>query len=59
MKGYTFVRSNVPKVIYDQNEKETDDKKEKRVKPVDLPEISQFVYYLFAPTLVYKDKYPR
>ncbi|CAL4077851.1 unnamed protein product, partial [Meganyctiphanes norvegica] len=52
MKTWAFVRSNIPLVI---NYKKSDDTKIKRL----TPDFSHFLYFLFAPTLVYRDDYPR
>nr|CAD7203961.1 unnamed protein product [Timema douglasi] len=53
MKSYAFVRSNVPKTMAFKSH--TDSKEE----GAPCPEFSCFLYYLFAPTLVYRDNYPR
>nr|CAD7433208.1 unnamed protein product [Timema monikensis] len=53
MKSYAFVRSNVPKTMAFKTH--TDSKEE----CAPCPEFSCFLYYLFAPTLVYRDNYPR
>ncbi|EDO49468.1 predicted protein, partial [Nematostella vectensis] len=46
LKVHAFVRSNVPKVLYtSENENE-------------IPEFGQYLYFLFCPTLVYRDHYP-
>ncbi|XP_059470390.1 sterol O-acyltransferase 1 isoform X2 [Neocloeon triangulifer] len=55
MKSYAFVRSNTPKVLAykpkdSNNDKEADSP---------CPGFSQFLYYIFVPTLVYRDSYPR
>nr|CAD7402519.1 unnamed protein product [Timema cristinae] len=52
MKSYAFVRSNVPKTMAFKTH--TDSKEE----CAPCPEFSCFLYYLFAPTLVYRDNYP-
>ncbi|XP_024135120.2 sterol O-acyltransferase 1 isoform X3 [Oryzias melastigma] len=51
MKAYSFVRENVPKVLSWANDKTSPG-------PV-IPQVSQYLYFLFAPTLIYRDKYPR
>ncbi|KAL4222557.1 Sterol O-acyltransferase 1 [Mactra antiquata] len=54
MKSHAFVRENFPKVL---NYNEDNNKDHDRV---DLcPDFSKFLYFLFAPTLVYRDSYPR
>lgn len=49
MKTHSFVRENVPKVWI---------KDKKDSKPM-VPQVSHYLYFLFAPTLIYRDKYPR
>ncbi|XP_044056136.1 sterol O-acyltransferase 1 isoform X5 [Siniperca chuatsi] len=51
MKGHSFVRENVPRVLTWANDKTSPS-------PV-VPQVSQYLYFLFAPTLIYRDKYPR
>ncbi|KAL7676256.1 hypothetical protein ACOME3_002512 [Neoechinorhynchus agilis] len=46
MKQYAFVRENAPRAMNPTN-------------PVMLPTYSKYLYFLFAPTLVYRDEYPR
>lgn len=54
MKTHAFVRENFPKVLA---YKEEDNKDHCRT---DLcPDFSKYLYFLFAPTLVYRDSYPR
>lgn len=70
MKTYAFVRSNIPRALEngekqinndlnvsrksnDESIDETDDEK------VLCPDFSKYLYFLFAPTLVYRDNYPR
>lgn len=45
MKTYSFVRENITKVL--------------GAKEVQCPDFSQYLYFLFAPTLIYCDQYPR
>ncbi|KAJ8669968.1 hypothetical protein QAD02_001227 [Eretmocerus hayati] len=52
MKTYAFVRSTTPRIMTKNFSNE------KNGKIYNL-EFSKFVYFLFAPTLVYKDAYPR
>ena len=61
MKSYSFVRENSYKVIHPWN-------KEDETGPAVwyggqmLPNVgsfSQYLYFLFAPTLLYRDLYPR
>uniref|UniRef100_A0A3P9KUM3 O-acyltransferase n=1 Tax=Oryzias latipes TaxID=8090 RepID=A0A3P9KUM3_ORYLA len=51
MKAHSFVRENVPKVLSWA--------KDKTSPGPAVPQVSQYLYFLFAPTLIYRDKYPR
>ncbi|XP_022613921.1 sterol O-acyltransferase 1 isoform X2 [Seriola dumerili] len=51
MKAHSFVRENVPRVLAWAKDKTSPS-------PV-VPQVSQYLYFLFAPTLIYRDKYPR
>ncbi|XP_072763607.1 sterol O-acyltransferase 1 [Anoplolepis gracilipes] len=51
MKSYAFVRSVAPRFI--------SYKPHSDVSQPSGPGFSQYLYFLFAPTLVYRDKYPR
>ncbi|KAK5641511.1 hypothetical protein RI129_010058 [Pyrocoelia pectoralis] len=46
MKTYAVVRTNVPRLMRTNLMKE-------------FPKFSQYLFYLFAPTMVYRDSYPR
>ncbi|XP_069823835.1 sterol O-acyltransferase 1 isoform X1 [Dendropsophus ebraccatus] len=50
MKVHSFVRENIPRVLSSAKEKSA-------VAPV--PQVTQYLYFLFAPTLIYRDNYPR
>lgn len=50
MKTYSFVRENVAKILHN---------KDSQSKDVRCPDFSQYLYFLFAPTLIYCDQYPR
>ncbi|KYO24289.1 sterol O-acyltransferase 1 [Alligator mississippiensis] len=50
MKGHSFIRENVPRVLSSVKEKSS---------TVPVPRITQYLYFLFAPTLIYRDSYPR
>ncbi|XP_027749965.1 sterol O-acyltransferase 1 isoform X1 [Empidonax traillii] len=50
MKAYSFIRENVPRVLSSVKDKSS---------TVPVPRISQYLYFLFAPTLIYRDNYPR
>ncbi|XP_056411287.1 sterol O-acyltransferase 2-like isoform X1 [Hyla sarda] len=49
MKSYSFLRETVPIVLQDES-------KEKYAK---IPALSSYLYFLFCPTLVYRESYPR
>nr|XP_056700587.1 sterol O-acyltransferase 1-like [Euleptes europaea] len=50
MKGHSFIRENVPRILSSSPPK---------TNSVQLPRLSQYLYFLFAPTLIYRDEYPR
>nr|XP_033772266.1 sterol O-acyltransferase 1 isoform X1 [Geotrypetes seraphini]XP_033772267.1 sterol O-acyltransferase 1 isoform X1 [Geotrypetes seraphini] len=50
MKVHSFVRENVPRVLASAKEKSTF---------VPTPKVTSYLYFLFAPTLIYRDSYPR
>ncbi|XP_037362280.1 sterol O-acyltransferase 1 [Talpa occidentalis] len=50
MKAHSFVRENVPRVLAATKEKSS---------TVPVPTVNQYLYFLFAPTLIYRDSYPR
>ncbi|XP_060529892.1 sterol O-acyltransferase 1-like [Cylas formicarius] len=50
MKIHAFMRSNAPKVL---KFKTHSDQK------LNIANLTHFIYFLFAPTLVYRDQYPR
>uniref|UniRef100_A0A674EA52 O-acyltransferase n=1 Tax=Salmo trutta TaxID=8032 RepID=A0A674EA52_SALTR len=50
MKAHSYIRENVPKVLALA--------KDKSISPL-IPQLSHYIYFLFAPTLIYRDKYPR
>lgn len=50
MKIHAFVRHNAPKAWLPVKEKSVD---------TQCPNFSKFLYFLFAPTLIYRDSYPR
>ncbi|XP_055676777.1 sterol O-acyltransferase 1 [Lutzomyia longipalpis] len=55
MKAHAFVRSNAPKVLTGKVKSDDDLKTAALV----LPSFKTFQYFLFCPTLVYRDSYPR
>ncbi|XP_046390291.1 sterol O-acyltransferase 1-like [Ischnura elegans] len=54
MKSHAFIRSNVPRALK-STAGDSDDVKDHTI----CPGFSKFLYFLFAPTLVYRDSYPR
>ncbi|KDR21005.1 sterol O-acyltransferase 1 [Zootermopsis nevadensis] len=54
MKTHAFVRSNVPRALVYKPHQSGDSKE-----MTPCPGFSKFLYFLFVPTLVYKDNYPR
>ncbi|XP_075384080.1 sterol O-acyltransferase 1 [Tenrec ecaudatus] len=50
MKAHSFIRENVPRVLDSAKEKSS---------TVPIPTFGQYLYFLFAPTLIYRDSYPR
>ncbi|GAB0088106.1 O-acyltransferase [Sergentomyia squamirostris] len=55
MKAHAFIRSNAPKVL-ERKLKSNEDNKQ--AAPI-LPSFRTFQYFLFCPTLVYRESYPR
>ncbi|KAI4496168.1 hypothetical protein M0802_008035 [Mischocyttarus mexicanus] len=51
MKSYAFIRSTTPQFLKYKIHSDT-------LKP-QLPDFSKYFYFLFAPTLIYRDHYPR
>ncbi|XP_068121201.1 sterol O-acyltransferase 2-like [Hyperolius riggenbachi] len=47
MKSYAFLRESIPEIL--RSEK----------KEILLPKFSSYLYFLFCPTLIYRDSYPR
>ncbi|KAM9479408.1 sterol O-acyltransferase 1 isoform 2-T5 [Salvelinus alpinus] len=54
MKAHSYIRENVPKVLALAKDKSSSSP----VSPL-IPQLSHYIYFLFAPTLIYRDKYPR
>nr|XP_034978004.1 sterol O-acyltransferase 1-like [Zootoca vivipara]XP_034978006.1 sterol O-acyltransferase 1-like [Zootoca vivipara]XP_034978007.1 sterol O-acyltransferase 1-like [Zootoca vivipara] len=50
MKIYSFIRENTPRILSFTPQK---------TNTVQVPKVSQYLYFLFAPTLIYRDEYPR
>jgi len=72
MKSHAFIRTNVPRVLNSKKKIKVDDSDldsgESKNSSVGtsrvndkrpLPTLQHFLYFLFAPTLVYRDEYPR
>ncbi|XP_012282761.1 sterol O-acyltransferase 1 [Orussus abietinus] len=51
MKNHAFVRGNVPRVLAYKLHSEKSEEL--------CPGFSKFLYFMFAPTLIYRDNYPR
>lgn len=49
MKAHSFIRENVSRVISSPQ----------KTNSLQVPQLSQYLYFLFAPTLIYRDHYPR
>lgn len=61
MKSYSFIRENAYKVLYPWNKDDHDGPAvwyAGQMQPK-VASFSQYVYFLFAPTLLYRDHYPR
>lgn len=50
MKTYSFMRTVAPRVLKRRNNK---------FESLTFPTLKMYLYFLFAPTLVYRDEYPR
>ena len=62
MKTHAFVRTNAGKVVNYQMFKEKnfrDNKKSEKSKFYPIPTLDKHLFFLFAPTVVYRDEYPR
>ncbi|XP_037895967.1 sterol O-acyltransferase 1 [Glossina fuscipes] len=57
MKMHAFVRTNIPRVLH--GKVKTDDQLTQHAIAIAFPSFSWYLYFLFAPTLVYRDFYPR
>lgn len=54
MKTHAFIRSNVPRALLLRKKTDNEDKS-----GFIFPTFKQYLYFLFAPTLIYRDSYPR
>ncbi|XP_017468153.1 PREDICTED: sterol O-acyltransferase 1 [Rhagoletis zephyria] len=62
MKMHSFVRTNAARVLVGKLKLDTDSGGIQRPKSsiaLRLPAFSSYLYFLFAPTLIYRDSYPR
>ncbi|CAF0783601.1 unnamed protein product [Adineta ricciae] len=60
MKIYSFVRENVEKICMQcRLIMEADPTDKKDAEKLTAPDFSKYLYFLFAPTLIYCDTYPR
>lgn len=50
MKSHAFIRENTARVMYRKKDDDDSDA---------CPDFSKYLYFLFSPTLVYRDNYPR
>ncbi|XP_048833218.1 sterol O-acyltransferase 1 isoform X2 [Brienomyrus brachyistius] len=50
MKAHSFIRENVPRVLAFAQDKSSS---------LIMPQVTQYLYFLFVPTLIYRDSYPR
>lgn len=57
MKSHAFVRSNVPVVLAGKLKTNDDDGPNSMASV--MPMFGTYAYFLFAPTLVYRNIYPR
>jgi sterol O-acyltransferase len=73
MKSHAYIRTNVPRVLNSKNKLKVDDVQEQEVdenfnnvsgtsrvqdKRI-TPTFGMYLYFLFAPTIIYRDQYPR
>ena len=66
MKSYAFVRTNIPRALacnfnFEKENNQSDNEEITSDSPFvpPCPDFSNYLFFLFAPTLVYKDNYPR
>lgn len=55
MKTHAFIRSSAPSALASNKKANSEDKPEIKT----LPTFDSYLYFLFAPTLLYRDSYPR
>ncbi|KFD64146.1 hypothetical protein M514_23635, partial [Trichuris suis] len=58
MKVHSFVRENYTRSVEYKRRRYSQDKNEKDIKNA-CPTLKNFIYFLFAPTLIYRNVYPR
>lgn len=54
MKTYSFIRLNAPRVLTYKNHQ-----KNPNASTDVIPSFNKYLYFLFVPTFIYKDEYPR
>ena len=62
MKTHAFVRSNIPVALFYFNQRHSRNERSNvkdDVNQAPCPDFSKYLYFMFAPTLVYRDSYPR
>ncbi|EFX89584.1 hypothetical protein DAPPUDRAFT_40502 [Daphnia pulex] len=62
MKTHAFVRSNIPVALFYFNQRQSRDERtsvKDDANQAPCPDFSKYLYFMFAPTLVYRDRYPR
>ncbi|KAH8369348.1 hypothetical protein KR009_008834 [Drosophila setifemur] len=59
MKMHAFVRYNAARVLAGNPKKDDDEVEVKTSGRPFLPSLRSYIYFLFAPTLIYRDNYPR
>lgn len=57
MKMHSFVRTICGRVL--KGKEKSDNSDETRSAVIDMPGFQKYLYFLFAPTLLYRDNYPR
>ncbi|CAD7089003.1 unnamed protein product [Hermetia illucens] len=56
MKMYAFIRTNAVRILNGELKIDSSTKSSKEHR---YPSLGQFTYYMFAPTFIYRDNYPR
>jgi sterol O-acyltransferase len=61
MKSYSFIRENAYKVLWPWKEDDSEGPPlwyQGQIKP-QIGSMKQYLYFLFSPTFLYRDSYPR